>query len=152
MNTGRIGGTEKDERSKKVKIPAVLSGVKRIAEGTIKWTKDPDFGYLVASEVPESTMAITSSRRRCTSGREGSTNTTSSSVSTTGPARIPPKRWKALGGDCRGHLAVAPGGLAGCSDAGPAASVIPDHPRAGQRPAEQPARPPALRIVFLIPP
>jgi phosphoenolpyruvate carboxykinase (ATP) len=52
MNTGRIGGTEKDERSKKVKIQQSSAVVKAIAEGTIKWTKDPDFGYLVASEVP----------------------------------------------------------------------------------------------------
>ena len=26
--------------------------VKAIAEGTIKWERDPDFGYLVATEVP----------------------------------------------------------------------------------------------------
>ena len=26
--------------------------VKAIVEGTIKWEKDPDFGYLVATEVP----------------------------------------------------------------------------------------------------
>ena len=29
-----------------------LAVVKAIAEGTIKWEKDPDFGYLVATEVP----------------------------------------------------------------------------------------------------
>jgi phosphoenolpyruvate carboxykinase (ATP) len=52
MNTGRIGGTDKDERSKKVKIQQSSAVVKAIAEGTIKWTKDPDFGYLVATEVP----------------------------------------------------------------------------------------------------
>ena len=52
MNTGRIGGTENDERSKKVKIQQSSAIVKAIAEGTIKWTKDPDFGYLVATEVP----------------------------------------------------------------------------------------------------
>jgi phosphoenolpyruvate carboxykinase (ATP) len=52
MNTGRIGGTEKDERSKKVKIQQSSAVVKAIAEGTVKWTKDPDFGYLVATEVP----------------------------------------------------------------------------------------------------
>ena len=52
MNTGRIGGTEKDERSKKVRIQHSSAIVKAIAEGTIKWTKDPDFGYLVATEVP----------------------------------------------------------------------------------------------------
>ena len=52
MNTGRIGGDEKDERSKKVKIQHSSAVVKSIAEGTIKWQKDSDFGYLVASEVP----------------------------------------------------------------------------------------------------
>jgi phosphoenolpyruvate carboxykinase (ATP) len=52
MNTGRIGGTEKDERSKKVKIQQSSAVVKAIAEGTIQWTKDPDFGYIVATEVP----------------------------------------------------------------------------------------------------
>ncbi len=52
MNTGRIGGTEKDERSKKVKIQHSSAIVKAVAEGTIQWTKDPDFGYLVAIEVP----------------------------------------------------------------------------------------------------
>src|SRR5438270_11646969 len=52
MNTGRIGGDEKDERSKKVKIQHSSAVVKAVAEGTIKWEKDPDFGYLVATEVP----------------------------------------------------------------------------------------------------
>src|SRR6266446_6222891 len=52
MNTGRIGGDEKDERSKKVKIQHSSAVVKAIAEGTIQWEKDPDFGYLIASHVP----------------------------------------------------------------------------------------------------
>ena len=52
MNTGRIGGDDKDERSKKVKIQQSSAIVKAIAEGTIKWEKDPDFGYLVATDVP----------------------------------------------------------------------------------------------------
>src|SRR5712692_3555721 len=52
MNTGRIGGDEKDERSKKVRIQQSSAIVKAIAEASIKWEKDPDFGYLVASEVP----------------------------------------------------------------------------------------------------
>jgi phosphoenolpyruvate carboxykinase (ATP) len=52
MNTGRTGGGDKDDRSKKVKIQHSSAIVKAIAEGTIKWTKDPDFGYLVASHVP----------------------------------------------------------------------------------------------------
>jgi phosphoenolpyruvate carboxykinase (ATP) len=52
MNTGRIGGDDKDERSKKVKIQHSSAIVKAIAEGTIKWERDPDFGYLVATGVP----------------------------------------------------------------------------------------------------
>jgi phosphoenolpyruvate carboxykinase (ATP) len=52
MNTGRIGGPEDDERSMKVKIPHSSAVVKAIAEGTIAWDDDDDFGYQVASEVP----------------------------------------------------------------------------------------------------
>ena len=52
MNTGRIGGDDKDERSKKVRIQQSSAIVKAIAEGTIKWARDPDFGYLVATDVP----------------------------------------------------------------------------------------------------
>ncbi len=52
LNTGRVGGREDDERSKKVKIPHSSAVVKAIAEGTISWTEDPDFGYLVAEGVP----------------------------------------------------------------------------------------------------
>jgi len=53
MNTGRIGGDDKDERSKKVRIQHSSAIVKAIAEGTIEWERDPDFGYLVATHVPE---------------------------------------------------------------------------------------------------
>jgi phosphoenolpyruvate carboxykinase (ATP) len=52
MNTGRVGGPEDDERSKKVRIKHSSAIVKGIAEGTIEWETDPDFGYLVASHVP----------------------------------------------------------------------------------------------------
>jgi phosphoenolpyruvate carboxykinase (ATP) len=52
MNTGRVGGPEDDDRSKKVKIKHSSAIVKGIAEGTIEWETDPDFGYLVASSVP----------------------------------------------------------------------------------------------------
>src|SRR5437773_1914014 len=52
MNTGRVGGPEEDERSKKVKIKHSSAIVKGIAEETIEWERDPDFGYLVASSVP----------------------------------------------------------------------------------------------------
>ncbi len=51
LNTGRIGGDDKDDRSKKVRIQQSSAIVKAIAEGTIKWEKDPDFGYLMAREV-----------------------------------------------------------------------------------------------------
>ncbi len=53
MNTGRVGGKDDDERSKKVKIPHSSATVKGIAEGTISWTEDDDFGYLVAEKVPD---------------------------------------------------------------------------------------------------
>jgi len=52
LNTGRVGGKEGDERSKKVRIPDSSAIVRAIAEGTITWDEDPDFGYLVASAVP----------------------------------------------------------------------------------------------------
>jgi len=53
LNTGRVGGGDSDERSKKVKIPHSSAVVKGIAEGTITWTEDPDFGYEVATAVPD---------------------------------------------------------------------------------------------------
>jgi phosphoenolpyruvate carboxykinase (ATP) len=52
MNTGRVGGREGDERSKKVKIPHSSAVVKAIAEGTVSWEADADFGYQVATVVP----------------------------------------------------------------------------------------------------
>ncbi len=52
MNTGRVGGRADDERSKKIKIPTSSAVVKAIAEGTITWDGDADFGYEVASSVP----------------------------------------------------------------------------------------------------
>lgn len=53
LNTGRVGGRDGDERSKKVTIPHTSACVKAIAEETIVWDEDPDFGYLVASHVPD---------------------------------------------------------------------------------------------------
>ena len=52
LNTGRVGGRDGDDRSKKVQIPDSSAIVKAIAEGTISWDDDPDFGYEVASAVP----------------------------------------------------------------------------------------------------
>ena len=53
LNTGRVGGAEDVEGSKKVKIPHSSAVVKAIAEGTIQWTRDDDFGYEVAASVPD---------------------------------------------------------------------------------------------------
>jgi phosphoenolpyruvate carboxykinase (ATP) len=52
MNTGRVGGPESDERSRKVRIKHSSAIVKGIAEETIEWKRDPDFGYFVAAAVP----------------------------------------------------------------------------------------------------
>ncbi|HEV2951031.1 MAG TPA: phosphoenolpyruvate carboxykinase (ATP), partial [Actinomycetota bacterium] len=52
MSTGRVGGPESNEASRKVRIKHSSAIVKAIAEGTITWERDPDFGYLVASDVP----------------------------------------------------------------------------------------------------
>ena len=53
LNTGRVGGGEQHPGSKKVKIPHSSAVVKAIAEGTIEWARDPDFGYEVATYVPD---------------------------------------------------------------------------------------------------
>lgn len=52
LNTGSVGGGERDPLAKKVRIPDSSAAVKAIAEGTISWELDPDFGYEVATEVP----------------------------------------------------------------------------------------------------
>ena len=52
LNTGRVGGKDGDERSKKLKIPHTSACVKGVAEDTIEWVDDPDFRYQVAASVP----------------------------------------------------------------------------------------------------
>jgi phosphoenolpyruvate carboxykinase (ATP) len=52
LNTGRVGGGDGVEGSKKVKIPHSSAFVQAIAEDAITWTMDPDFGYEVAVSVP----------------------------------------------------------------------------------------------------
>jgi phosphoenolpyruvate carboxykinase (ATP) len=52
LNTGRVGGKDDDDRSKKVKIPHTSACVKAIAEGTIEFDEDPDFRYQIAASVP----------------------------------------------------------------------------------------------------
>lgn len=51
MNTGWVGGEDKDPNSKKVKIPHSSACVAGVAEGTISWQRDPDFGYDIATSV-----------------------------------------------------------------------------------------------------
>src|SRR5215208_3888041 len=52
LNTGTVGGAAGSEHARKVRIPHSSAIVKGIAEGTIEWEQDPDFGYLVATRVP----------------------------------------------------------------------------------------------------
>ncbi len=51
LNTGSVGkGGNKP--GKKISIKVSTSIMKHLAKGTIKWTADPDWGYLVPSEIP----------------------------------------------------------------------------------------------------
>jgi phosphoenolpyruvate carboxykinase (ATP) len=52
LNTGRVGGGPMEQGSRKVEIEHSGAIVKAIAEGTVSWTQDPDFGYEVAAELP----------------------------------------------------------------------------------------------------
>jgi len=52
LNTGRVGGVEGIPGSKKIEIEHSGAIVEAIAEGTIQWERDPDFGYEVASSLP----------------------------------------------------------------------------------------------------
>jgi phosphoenolpyruvate carboxykinase (ATP) len=52
LNTGRVGGTDAVTESKKIEIEDSGAIVKAIAESTISWERDPDFGYEVATALP----------------------------------------------------------------------------------------------------
>ena len=52
LNTGRVGGGADERGSKKVEIEHSGAAVKAIAEGTIGWESDRDFGYEIASSLP----------------------------------------------------------------------------------------------------
>ncbi len=52
MNTGRVGGTDGDDRSKKLRIPDSSAVIEGIVSGSIEWIEDPDFGYEVAATAP----------------------------------------------------------------------------------------------------
>ena len=76
MNTGRVGGPEDDERSKKVRIKHSSAIVKGIAEGTIEWERDPGL-RLPRRRRPcrASTTSKSCSRRSSTSERDAPTST-----------------------------------------------------------------------------
>jgi phosphoenolpyruvate carboxykinase (ATP) len=52
LNTGRVGGTDTESDSKKIEIEDSGAIVRAIAERSISWETDPDFGYQVASALP----------------------------------------------------------------------------------------------------
>jgi phosphoenolpyruvate carboxykinase (ATP) len=52
MSTGRVGGEDDDDRSKKVRIKHSSAVVQAIVEGSIEWEEDPDFGYYIAAYLP----------------------------------------------------------------------------------------------------
>ena len=52
LNTGRVGGGDDHEGSKKVTIPISSAIVQAIVEETIEWATDADFGYEIAQVVP----------------------------------------------------------------------------------------------------
>jgi phosphoenolpyruvate carboxykinase (ATP) len=53
FNTGRVGGGDGDDRSKKVTISHSAAIQAGIVDGTIEWVEDPDFGYLVAERIAD---------------------------------------------------------------------------------------------------
>ncbi len=52
MNTGRVGGPDGDDRSKKVKIRHSSAVIEGFLTDAIEWEEDPDFGYFVATDLP----------------------------------------------------------------------------------------------------
>jgi phosphoenolpyruvate carboxykinase (ATP) len=52
LNTGRVGGKDDHDGSKNVMIPHTSACVRGIAEQTIAFEEDPDFGYQLATDVP----------------------------------------------------------------------------------------------------
>ena len=51
FNTGRVGGGEDVDGSKKVTIQDSAAVQKGIVDGNVEWTEDPDFGYYVAERL-----------------------------------------------------------------------------------------------------
>jgi phosphoenolpyruvate carboxykinase (ATP) len=72
MNTGEIGGPDDAEGGKSIEIEHSSAIVKAIAENTISWTPDPDFGYWIAEQVPgiDDPELLNPRLRYATQGRE----------------------------------------------------------------------------------
>ena len=51
LNTGRVGGGDDVEGSKKVRIPDSAAVQKAVVHGSDAWVEDPDFGYYVLEEL-----------------------------------------------------------------------------------------------------
>ncbi len=51
LNTGRVGGGDDHEGSKKVRIPDSAAVQHAVVNGNDTWVEDPDFGYLVLEEL-----------------------------------------------------------------------------------------------------
>jgi phosphoenolpyruvate carboxykinase (ATP) len=52
LNTGYIGGEDDPQGGNEIEIEHTSAIVKAIAEDSIKWMPDPDFGYWIAEDVP----------------------------------------------------------------------------------------------------
>jgi len=72
LNTGEIGGANDPDEGKPVRIDHSSAIVKAIAEDSISWTPDPDFGYWVAEHVPgiDDPDILEPRRRYAAQGRE----------------------------------------------------------------------------------
>ena len=140
MNTGRVGGGDGDERSKKVLIPHSSAIVKGIAEGTIEWETDPDFGYQVARSVPgidESDLDLLQPRRLYEAQGRGDEYAERVAQAEGRAGGVPCPVPEPLGGDRRQRQLSARGGLHGAPALDRPATPH-DHPRATVRRAGLP--------------
>jgi len=66
MNTGWVGGDEEAEKigkAQKIKIKHSSAILQALADGTIEWDVDPDFGYEIASAIPAVPEELLNPRR-----------------------------------------------------------------------------------------
>ena len=104
MNTGRVGGADEDEGSKKVKIQHSSAIVKAIAEGTIEWDRGPGLRLPGGGERPRhrrrpTRPAAAATAVRVAGPRPTSTPRSCRSSSPSGPStcsstrRCPKRSW-----------------------------------------------------------